>query len=520
MDKRGRSSVRPGRGSRAPSDDDLIRLLDGWQTKKVVVAGDFMLDRYVYGNAERLSPDAPVPVLAAQRTDHQPGGASNVCLDLAALRCNVSCLGIVGRDVEGRLLCDALKQGGCQTGGLVHVSNRTTTVKHNFVGLAQHRHPQKMFRVDEENGAPIEKKTVTALLARARKLLAGAAVLCLEDYNKGVLTETLCQALIALARKMKVPVLVDPASISDYGKYRGATCITPNRAEAAMAAGVSFDQSLAPAVLGRMAKGLLTRLRVEAVVLTLDRHGLLLAQKGRSPKLVPTKARLVYDVTGAGDMVLAMLAASIANASGWGAAVELANLAAGLEVEKFGPVPIKLEELQLALLARRHQDQGKRREPAQLLAELAAHRTQKKRIVFANGCFDILHAGHVSLLRQARALGDMLVVAVNSDASVRRLKGDSRPVNSLDDRIAILSELQSVDYVVSFDQATPLKLIRSIRPDVLVKGAPYRRSEVVGGDFVSSYGGQVRLVRALRGRSTSKVIQKVRNVGAGRGKKR
>jgi len=489
--------------------DKLIKLLDDWQTKKIVVAGDFMLDRYVYGNADRLSPDAPVPVLAAQHTTQEPGGASNVCLDLVALQCKVVCLGLVGRDEDGKLLRQALRDAGCNVSGILSVADRPTTVKHNFVGLAQHRHPQKMFRVDAESTAPVDSKSIAWLIRQASRLLKGATVLCLEDYNKGMLNELLCQTLIKLAGRMRVPVLVDPAAIRDYSKYRGATCITPNRTEAAQAMGVDFDDMVKPASICKMADRLRAQLRLQAVVLTLDKQGLLLSRIRQKPKHVPTKARSVYDVTGAGDMVLAMLAAAMANGSGWDVAVELANIAAGLEVERFGPVPVGLDEVLLTLLAERHQDLGKCRVPAQLLVELAAHRKQDRRIVFTNGCFDILHTGHVALFRQARAYGDLLVVGINSDESIRRIKGEKRPVNHLNDRVMILGELESVGYVVVFDEDTPIKLIRAIRPDVLVKGAAYGRRGVVGADFVASYGGEVRLVKHVKGRSTTTLIQKI-----------
>ena len=491
----------------------LLALIERWQRRKIVVVGDFMLDRYIYGNAERLSPDAPVPVLAARSSELKPGGAANVCLDLMALGCQVGCLGLVGDDASGRHLATALKKAGCQISGLVKSGDRPTTVKHNFIGLAQHRHPQKMFRVDEECGAPVKQAMVTRFMSRARALVNGASVLCLEDYNKGVLTEPLCQALIGLAKRSGIPVLVDPAAIDDYGKYRGATCIIPNRTEAALATGSRYGEALDLPALRRMSGRLITQLQLEAVVLTLDRHGLLLHRKQRAASLVPTRARSVYDVTGAGDMVLAMLAGALANGADWHAAVELANVAAGLEVEKFGVVPVDLDEVLLSLL-HDHQDKlGKQRQLPQLLPELRARRKQGQCVVFTNGCFDILHAGHISLLREARACGDLLVVAINSDASIRRIKGSKRPINHQADRIAVLNELQSVDYIVAFDQPTPLHLIRALRPDVLVKGAPYQRDQVVGADLIESYGGRVHLARPVKGRSTTKLIRRIGAAG-------
>ena len=507
------------------SDGDassLIRLLDAWQPRRVVVAGDFMLDRLCYGNADRLSPDAPVPVLSIVREEEKPGGAANVCLDLLALRCEAIPLGVIGDDGWGRMLRDRLTAAGCGGGGLiVSDDGRPTTVKHNFIGLAQHRHPQKMFRVDAESRHPLSDDTTRRLLDAAEPLIASADVLCLEDYNKGVLTPRVCRELIRMARERGVPVLVDPAAVDDYGKYRGSTCITPNRTEAQLATGMTLgDGQRDAAAIEPVARQLLDTLELEAVVLTLDRQGALLTRRDEPSELVPTVARQVYDVTGAGDMVLATLAAALPNAATWPEAVRLANVAAGLEVERFGVVPIAFEELLLAVLRLEHASLGKLRRLDALIRELAAHRCCSldgsqgpPRIVFTNGCFDILHAGHVSYLREARRRGDLLVVGLNSDDSIRRLKGDDRPVNTLDDRVLVLSELASIDYIVPFDEDTPRRLIEAIRPDVLAKGADYQKDQVVGGEFVESYGGRVELIDLVEGRSTSNLIRRMRGAG-------
>jgi len=488
---------------------DLLNLLDDWKPTTIVVVGDYILDRFIYGNADRLSPDAPVPVLAARRREHAPGGASNVCRDLAAMRAKVHAVGVVGRDAHAQSLRDALRADGVTVAGLVADATRPTTVKHNFIGLAQHRHPQKMFRVDVESREPIGPAVEAKILARVERVIAGADVVCIEDYNKGVLTPEVCQRLIRLARQHRVPVLADPAAIADYSKYRGATCITPNRAEAELATGARLDSD-DPAVLGKLARRLCTELELDAVLLTLDRHGVLLLEAGRPPTHVPTRAREVYDVTGAGDMVLAALAAARGNGADWRTAVELANVAAGLEVERFGVVPIELDELLLAVLTEHHAELGKPRTLEQLLPELSAHRAAGKKVAFTNGCFDILHAGHVDFLRQAKATADLLVVGLNTDASIRKLKGDDRPVNHEDDRVMVLSELQSVDYIVLFAEPTPMKLIRAIKPATLVKGADYTREQVVGHKVVEKHGGKVVLVPLVAGRSTTNIIRKVR----------
>jgi D-beta-D-heptose 7-phosphate kinase / D-beta-D-heptose 1-phosphate adenosyltransferase len=488
----------------------LIQLLDNWRTKRITVVGDFMADRYVYGHAQRLSPDAPVPILAAQRQELKPGGAANVALALRALRCHVHCLGVVGNDSMANALRDSLKTSGCDPSGLITDKDRPTTVKHNFIGLAQHRHPQKMFRVDEESNAPISKNIAERLLKLAEHKLKKSDILCLEDYGKGVLTESICQDLIKLAKRMNIPVLVDPAATDDYTKYRGATCITPNRFEAALATNRDADNADNASLID-MGRKLIRDLRLESLVLTLDRQGLLLMRKGEKPSFVPTRAREVYDVTGAGDTVLAMLAAALANNTGWERATQLANVAAGLEVERFGAIPVDLDEILLDVFVSNHGIHGKLRTLEELIPELQAHKRQGKTIAFTNGCFDILHAGHVSYLRAAADQGDLLVVALNSDKSIRKLKGNDRPVNNESDRVMVLSALESIDYVVVFSQDTPKTLLKKLKPDVLVKGDEYTHNQIVGHEIVESYGGKIARVPMVKGKSTTNIIRKIGN---------
>ncbi|WP_428388218.1 D-glycero-beta-D-manno-heptose 1-phosphate adenylyltransferase [Mucisphaera sp.] len=484
----------------------LLDRLDGWRVCRVLVVGDYMLDRYTYGNADRLSPDAPVPVLAVDRMEDRPGGASNVCRQLAALRCEVTALGVVGEDDAGKALKLALRECGVNDRGLVACEGRPTTVKHSLIGLAQHRHPQKMFRLDTEEKSAIDAGTEEAVLLAVEGLLGEADVVCLEDYDKGVMTERVCRGVIERAKAKGLEVLVDPAAIGDYGKYRGATVVTPNRTEAERATGLS---TLGEGRVEAVADRLFEDLGLEAVVLTLDKQGALLRTETGGHEWVATVARSVYDVTGAGDVVLAMLAAARGNGCGWREAVELANLAAGLEVERFGVVPIELDEVLLQVLSQQKESLGKVRSMEALLPELAAHRRAGKRVAMTNGCFDILHAGHVAYLREARQAGDLLVVAVNDDGSIHRLKGEGRPVNAEADRVLVLSELESVDYVVVFDRDTPTHLIEAIRPEVLVKGADYSRDQVVGHEVVDGYGGEIVLVGLREGLSTTNLIRKM-----------
>lgn len=494
----------------------LLDKLAAWKGFTALVVGDFMLDQLMFGNADRLAPDSPVPILHVQRTEDRPGGAANVCLDLIAMKATVHALGVVGDDREADLLRGALAAAGVQQSGVVTDAGRPTTLKRSLIGLAQHRHPQKMFRVDHESRLPLSESVERALIERFEALVPNADVVCIEDYNKGVCTPGVCQAVIQAARRSGVPVLVDPAAIEDYSKYRGATTITPNRSEAALATGIEMDDHAPCEAHAPIARKLLDDLQLEAAVITLDKHGALLLERGGEAQAVPTVARQVYDVTGAGDMVLAALAGAVANDIAWPDAVRFANAAAGLEVEVFGVVPMPIERIHREVMLREGgiaSRQGKLRTLEQLLIEVAALRSDGRRIVFTNGCFDVLHNGHLSLLRRAAAEGDFLVVAVNSDDSVRRLKGrkdPSRPINNEADRAELLGGLECVDAVLIFTEDTPERVITAIQPDVLVKGAEYRIDQVPGARFVQDRGGRVVLLDMVEGKSTTGLVTRMR----------
>lgn len=488
----------------------LAERLTHWREFTAIVVGDFMLDQLVFGDAERMTADAPVPVLTVRGTEDRPGGSANVCLDLAALRGRVIALGVVGDDAEGRLLREALRREGVAVEGILADPTRPTTVKKSLVGLAQHRHPQKMFRLDHESRDQISRALEDALLAHLDAALAKADVVAIEDYNKGVCTERLCQEVIRRARAAGKEVIIDPASMSDYSRYRGCSAVTPNRTEAERATHLRTRSGAAGEDLDAwMAHDLLSTLESDAVVLTLDKQGALLLERGQAERRVPTMARQVYDVTGAGDMVLAALSAARANGLTWPESVEFANAAAGLEVEIFGVKPIPLERVHQSILSMARGKGDKRRTIDEALVEVSAARREGKAVVFANGCFDVIHAGHITLLRRAAAFGDLLVVGLNSDDSVRRLKGADRPVHGVDDRVEVLSELESVDVIVVFEEDTPERVLERIRPEVLVKGGDYAKADVVGGGFVESYGGRIELVDLLVGRSSTRAIERL-----------
>jgi len=487
---------------------DLLRQLRSWQPFRAIVVGDFMLDQYLYGAAERMSPDAPVPVLHATRQDDRPGGASNVCQCLRALNAHVQCFGVVGDDLEAKILCRTLADEGCDVKGLIVDSTRPTTIKRSMVGLAQHRHPQKMFRVDLEAREPLSETVRDQLLVLIEAQLAAADVVCLEDYNKGVCTTTLCQRLIEMCRQAGKPVLVDPAAIENYDKYHGATAITPNRTEAELVTGLDTPEHASELHNSTLAMTLREQLDLDAVVLTLDRHGALLDRRDVEPVHVPTMPREVYDVSGAGDMVLAALAGAIANHIDWHNAVHFANAAAGLEVEQFGVRPIPLAQVQREVLRQMRPLNGKVRTRDELVIELDAHRAVGDRIVLTNGCFDVIHAGHVAYLREAKQQGDVLVVAINSDKQVRVQKGEGRPVYPAAQRLEILSEFNCIDYLIEFEEPTAHALLRIVMPDLYVKGGDYENQSINEADVLDELGIETRLLAHRPGLSSTSVIER------------
>ncbi len=486
--------------------DPLLTTLADWKPFNAIVVGDFMLDQQLFGSATRLSPDAPVPVLHVTKQENQPGGAANLCLDLVAMQGQVTALGIVGQDPDASILTNALQKQGVDASSIVTDPTRPTTVKRNLIGLAQGRHAQKMFRVDFESSEPISKSIEHQLLDHLDANLPNADFVCIEDYNKGVCTPELCQEIIKRAKAAGKPVYVDPAPIKDYSKYTGATAITPNRTEGQLAS--TLDQKNDTQALAR---DLRTNNNFETVVLTLDKHGALLDRADLDePVSIPTQARQVYDVTGAGDMMLAGLAAARANGLGWIDSVKLANAAAGLEVEIFGVAPIPIEKIHHELLMLNAGSRGKLRTLDEAIVMTKAAKNSKKTVVFTNGCFDIIHAGHISLLQRAAALGDVLIVAMNDDHSVTALKGPTRPVNDQENRARVLGALECVDAVVLFNDQTPIKLIEGINPDVLVKGGDYSVETVVGADFVIASGGRVELLDLVDGLSSTSTIEKMK----------
>ncbi len=484
----------------------LIQLIDHLHAARILLVGDLMLDRYLYGHAERLSPDAPVPVLHYQREDARLGGAGRVAADLATLGAQVRIISLLGADDTARQIRDLLTAHRCNIDDILTTPNRPSTSKIRLIGLAQHRHAQQMVRLDYEDASPVDSALANQIAAAFERALPHCDAVCLEDYDKGLLTADLCPRLIDLARAAGKPVFVDPAQLDDYTKYSRATALTPNRVEAARAGNLPCDTE---ADYAPLAEKLLKDLALDCCVLTLDKAGAYYAASDGQHQWLKTRERKVYDVAGAGDMVLAALSASRAVGATWEEAVTLGNIAGGLEVEKFGSVPVTRDEIVADLLAETRAQMGKTRTLDALLPELARHRRAGRKIVFTNGCFDLIHLGHVSYFRYAKSQGDLLVVGVNTDSSIRRLKGPKRPIIGEHDRMSVLEELESIDYVVTFDDDTPMRLIEAINPDVLVKGADYTKDKVVGADFVEANGGKIALAPLVDGKSTSAVIQRI-----------
>ena len=486
--------------------DKLLESVKNLGSPTVLVVGDFMLDIYVYGDALRISPEAPVPVLMVTRTESCCGGAGSVVADLVALGAKPVCIGTIGDDADGRILADKLADAGADIRGLVKTGDRPTTSKQRLIGLAQHRHRQQLMRIDRESAEPLCDSHKQAILDAYSYRLADVDIVCLQDYNKGVLCASLSRQLIALATDAGKAVLVDPGPTDDYSKYAGATLITPNRKETALAVGFDITDAETAA---KAASLLQDELKLDAVVITLDKEGAYL----RAPdvaKIVPTRPRSVYDVTGAGDMVLATLAVTLACGCDYETAVHIANTAGGLEVEKFGAATVTVDEIITELVGQNRAQAGKVRCLESLLDELRWHRKQKKTIVFTNGCFDVLHRGHIEYLRFCKQQGDTVVLGLNSDDSIREIKGPDRPINSEHDRAEVLAALESVDYITVFGTPTPLELIEQVRPDILVKGEDWKDKGVVGREFVESYGGRVELARLVAGKSSTATIEKMK----------
>ena len=464
---------------------------------RVLVLGDIMLDRYWHGGTSRISPEAPVPVVRVEQIQDRPGGAGNVALNIAALGAASTLRGYTGNDEMADSLQDMLQGAGVHC-DFQRVDDRPTITKLRVVS----RH-QQLIRLDFEE--PNAVATGTELAQGINKALSGCGALVLSDYAKGALHDP--QPLIQAAVEAGVPVLVDPKGTA-FERYRGATLLTPNLHEFEAVAGPCTTEQ----ALVENGERLMAELELGALLITRGEGGMTLLRPGAEEMHLPARAREVFDVTGAGDTVIAVLAAAVAAGSGLPEAVGLANVAASIVVGKLGTASVSAPELRRA----EQEDQGSERGVVtleQLEIAIADARSQGERVVFTNGCFDIIHAGHVAYLEQARQLGDRLIVAVNSDESVQRLKGKGRPINPVERRMAVLAGLEAVDWVLSFTDDTPRPLLRALQPEVLAKGGDYDKEGVVGWEIVEAYGGEVKVLAFVENVSTTAIVTKIQQDG-------
>ncbi|MFT5755983.1 MAG: D-beta-D-heptose 7-phosphate kinase/D-beta-D-heptose 1-phosphate adenosyltransferase [Alteromonadaceae bacterium] len=468
--------------------------LPDFHKASVLVVGDIMLDRYWYGPTKRISPEAPVPIVKINQNEDRPGGAANVALNIASIGGKVSLVGITGEDEAATTLqthLEAMKIN-CEFDKYKHLPTIT-----KLRVLSRH---QQLIRLDfEESFTDVDKSSVTS---RTAALIAGHDLLLLSDYDKGTLSDV--QSLIKEANKQKIPVLVDPKG-TDFSRYRGATLITPNLSEFEAVVGECKNE----AELVAKGQQLLEELELQAMLITRSEQGMTLLRKGHPEFHLPTKAKEVYDVTGAGDTVIATLALAIAANADYAQASALANIAAGIVVGKIGTSTVSAAEILNEISTGQESGFGVLSEDQLKIAvDLAKSRGEK--IVMTNGCFDILHAGHVSYLSNAQKLGTRLIVAVNNDASVTRLKGTGRPVNPVDRRMTVLAALGAVDWVVDFKEDTPQRLIANILPNILVKGGDYKVEDIAGGKEVIAAGGDVKVLNFEDGISTTEIINTIR----------
>ncbi len=469
----------------------------------VLVAGDFMLDRFIHGKVVRVSPEAPIPVLNHGRDEVMLGGAGNVVANIAALGGKVIPVSVIGSDEAGDSLRAMLADRGIGADGLTSSARRTTSRKTRFVAQQQ-----QLLRFDEEIVAPLEAADRRALVAAFSAALGAADIVILSDYGKGILADGVAAELIGLCKEAGKPVLVDPKG-ADYGIYHGATAVTPNRKELHEATALPTGSDAEVEAAGHQ---LIERFGLRFVLATRSEEGMSVIEPTRTLHM-PTKAREVFDVSGAGDTVIATFALALAAGCATDVAAGIANAAAGIVVGKQGTAQTDPGELLASLSEGRSSTVGGPLDRAGVARLAAAWKAEGLKVGFTNGCFDILHVGHLTQLEDARSRCDRLIIGVNTDASVKRLKGPERPINSEADRARMLLGLKAVDAVVLFDEDTPLELIRAVMPDLLVKGGDYTVDRVVGADLVLANGGEVHLTPIVEGRSTTAIVNKLNSLG-------
>ena len=480
----------------------LTESLSRFVNTPVLVVGDLMIDEYLWGHVNRVSPEAPVQVVEGVKDELMLGGAGNVVKNLVSLEAKVSVSSVVDTSETGKRIIEELSKLGIDTSGIFTNPDKVSSRKTRILSMDNN---QQILRVDRESVQPITQVDEDNIMGFIEKQLATLKAVILSDYAKGILTERLIERIISSAQKKQILVIVDPKGNS-YDKYRNATLITPNRKEAETVLNVEIVDDDA---LQKAGRSLLHRLKTEAVLITLGSDGMALFQRAKKTVKIPAMKKEVFDVTGAGDTVISLIGLGVASGLDLRAAIEIANIAAGIAVGKIGTATVTLQEIIDDVLSHTLYAGNKVLDLKALLRLVEERKKKGNTIVFTNGCFDILHMGHTSFLQQARQLGDLLIVGLNSDDSVRRLKGPHRPVVPMRERAAILSSLAGVDYITIFDEDTPMNLIATLKPDILVKGDDYTKEEVVGKEIVESYGGRVELIKLLKGVSTTSIIERI-----------
>ena len=467
----------------------------------LLVIGDLMIDEYVRGEVDRISPEAPVQVVAVKNQEYTLGGSGNVVNNLMNLGASVSVLGVTGKGSDGRLLLNKLEALGADSQGIIQEPGRHTTKKTRII--AEH---QQVLRIDRETKKEISAQTFKSIIKHAERIIPDVDVILISDYGKGLINRSMIKRLVQIAKTHNKIVIADPKGL-DFTKYAGVNLLTPNKKEASLASGKEISDARTLADAG---KTLLDKSGIEKLLVTCGKDGMVLFEKDRKPFKIDTKVREVYDVSGAGDTVVAVLGLAVAAGQPFKEAVSLANTAAGIVVGKVGTAAVTQKELLQALELTAAESVPKHK-TLQELSELC-RKLQKdgKRIVLTNGCFDLLHVGHIKLFSASKKLGDVMIVAIDDDDSVRSLKGSGRPVISATERVRILSALDSVDYIVVFANRQLDKVIESIRPDILTKGSNYDSEEVVGRDIVESYGGRVELIPITEEISSTQIINTIK----------
>lgn len=493
-------------------ESHLSELIHKIGSPRVLVVGDLVLDRYAWGEAGRISPEAPIPVLNLKNTESRPGGAANVVSVLSHLGATVSCCGVVGDDGDGKTLTQMIQELCQGTTKTIIDARRPTTVKTRFIGYVQsaRRAMHHILRVDSEDVTPVTGEVEARIVSFLAEAIPQQDVVLVSDYEKGVLSERVMQELTRIARQAKVPVMADPKLGRAPQFYAGVTLMTPNRYETQMLTGIAVRDA---ETMEQAARKLVPAVAQGAVLITLDRDGMYLFEAGNERGIqIKMQPREVYDVTGAGDVVISVMALMRASGCSFIEAAEIANVAAGIEVGKVGASPVYREEILNELLLREGTAPTKLKNAHDLTAVLEERRRRGETIVFTNGCFDLLHVGHIELLKFARRQGDLLVVGLNSDKSVQALKGPTRPIVNQKERAHVLAALEVVDYIVIFDEPSVGPTVELVKPDVLVKGTDWADKGVIGTEFVEARGGRVVLCPLIEGLSTTNIVAKILDV--------